>query len=282
MKKNIQALLFMAIAVILSATTISARKTVSRDTDPGTKTETINAPGKFSSVSLNGTADYELIANTSKTGLIEVKYTLPKGGMEKIVTVNVKNGELIVNGSFKTPKGVKYSDKCKMTIKIYCGPLSGIKSTGTGDVKSATTYNPGVLKVKLDGTGDISLGKVSTKQLTVKLSGTGDLKAKEVSCNGVEVNLNGTGDIEFKGIDSRDVALSNNGTGDIETGALNCDMLRISNSGTGDIDIKGGSASSLEVRNNGTGDTTVKGFEYGNISTTVGVVGSVSVNGKKY
>lgn len=282
MKKILTAVIAAVMIVVAGMTSIEARKAVSRDSQPGTRTETLRASRHFTSLILDGVADYELIADPSREGVIEIKYTLPKGGMEKMVIVEDRGSNLKIDGGFKTPAGAKYSDKAKMKIKVYYSTLNGIETRGTGDIKTPSIDAADSFTLLLNGTGDINTGRLTTKNLIIKLSGTGDIETMQIDCNRANISLNGTGDIEIKGLKARDVAMENSGTGDLEPGVVDCDVMSLRNSGTGDVTVKGGSARTLTVGNPGSGDIKIENYSYGNINVAGGRIGTTKINGKKY
>ena len=84
-----------------------------------------------------------------------------------------------------------------ITLFIAAPSLTDIEFTGAGklEMPDAVTL-PGSLSIEMEGTGDVSIGDLTTASLNLEISGAGKCDLAKVTTTGdIEIEVNGAGDV---------------------------------------------------------------------------------------
>ena len=140
-------------------------------------------------------------------------------------------------------------------LKITRRPRNGWWGAGGGTVKIYVTM-PGLTRVWITGTGDISADKMEVKDFRARLDGPGGLNIKQLVSNDVQLTLNGPGNMELGG-SARDINVIVGGPGSVQMTGLKAQTADITINGPGDVEAHADRSARLRV--NGPGHVQVEG-----------------------
>lgn len=155
---------------------------------------------------------------------------------------------------------------------LHVGRKPGASFSGRGAKVFVTM--PTIAEASVEGTGDLSVDRVTGRAFAADLSGTGNVRVGQAAVDRVTLHLSGSGDMTIAGrtqilaahasgtggIDARGLAAASaevdaSGTGDVKA-AVN-GPAQVSASGTGDVDL--GPRARCTTHKSGTGDVTCGG-----------------------
>lgn len=203
--------------------------------------------GAGSDTSSDRPVDYAALRDftgVSATGPDTVLITVGKGfsvdaegdaDVLKLLKIEVEDGDLKIG---RKDGGMRVWDK------------------GIGKAATIRVSLPALEDVALTGSGNVSVDRVTGKELELSLTGSGNMKVDAVSLTSLDAEVTGTGDVSVAGT-ARSAELSTTGTGQIDAAALKADRAEAKVMGTGDIAL--GSDGSVDISIMGTGDVTVRG-----------------------
>lgn len=115
---------------------------------------------------------------------------------------------------------------------------------------------PGLSRVWITGSGDLSVDRVSGKEFAARLDGSGGLKVGAVKSNAVRLSLNGSGQMDLDGT-AQDVSINLVGSGNVAASGLAAQTADISLAGSGEIVAH--AAGNAKLTLNGSGHAQVAG-----------------------
>lgn len=185
------------------------------------------------------TADYEKIKVvghfdvslvTGKEGNITIK--AESNFMDYIIT-EVEENTLKI----KMKKGyyLKSSPNKSIMITVPFEDISGVILSGSGEIYGTDVIKSNEFKVKISGSGDISL-PIEAEKTWVQISGSGDVKLKGNTTH-FDIKISGSGDLSAYDLNAKNVVALVSGSGDVEVYASESIKGRVS--GSGDISYKG-------------------------------------------
>lgn len=141
----------------------------------------------------------------------------------------------VVNGKWNIGFDHCVSLRKGMTVYITVPQLNEIKSTGSGDLQSASFFNFQDLDLDVTGSGDVSLD-MHVDDLTVTQTGSGDVVLSGEADTQL-IQVTGSGDYKAFNLISKNTEVTLTGSGDGRVYAST--SLRVSISGSGDLEYKG-------------------------------------------
>jgi|SRR4051812_4088235 hypothetical protein len=202
----------------------------------------------FTKIDNNTALDIVLEKGSKENVVVEVTEVDPK----KILT-EVKNNTLSISldktGMFSKMKG-------KITVTYVS--LTGIESSGSGDITcksgiettdfalnnngSGDIHFEGNVQVSNfsfhhKGSGDVELKTLSTTNLTISMMGSGDFKAEAGNAKNQIINISGSGDVQIENVTGESCTVAIKGSGDVKINVNN--SLQGSIMGSGNISYKG-------------------------------------------
>ena len=189
-------------------------------------TENRDATENFSKLTARGSVNVFLKKGDEQKIAIEAE-----DNILPLVIVEIKNGELIARteGSMRTKKGVD--------IHITYKDLLSITSSGSTDVKVASTLSGKSISLSSSGSSDLIVDSIDTKDLEVKSSGSSDILIKQVLTNNLVASLSGASDVRITGI-TTNLKASTSGSSDLYAGELSATTADLSSSGSSDIKVR--------------------------------------------
>ena len=174
---------------------------------------------------------------------------LAADNIQRYVITEVVGGKLVV----RTPNNVTIK-RGSVTVYVTAPELEAITLTGSGNFTAFDEITAGSMDLKLTGSGNVTLAKLSAASLKTQISGNGDVTINAGQCNSQDVTLTGSGDYDAHQMQSNEVKLRLTGSGDAKVWAT--DQLNVAISGSGDVRYVGHPVVSAAI----TGSGTVKGF----------------------
>jgi hypothetical protein len=167
--------------------------------------------------------------------------------LHKYIIIEVKDNALVL----KMEKNINIRTKNGIHIRVPFQDISEVYMVGSGDMDSKDTVKSDDLKLKVTGSGNITLD-VATNTLDTKITGSGDIELKGSTTN-LEVSVTGSGDFDGFDLDAQNTTATVSGSGDIKVVAKSSLKARVS--GSGDIYYKGNPEKS-DTKTSGSGDIT--------------------------
>ena len=127
------------------------------------------------------------------------------------------------------------SNKCLVTVDVYCQTLTGVSILGSGDFKGIDHIISSIFSVEVSGAGDFS-GTIECDNFSAKISGAGDIRISGTTKD-ADITVTGAGDFRGKSFDAKNATVNVNGAGDAIIRVA--DNLKARVSGAGDITYYG-------------------------------------------
>ncbi|MBO9574382.1 MAG: DUF2807 domain-containing protein [Sphingobium sp.] len=179
------------------------------------------------------------------------------------ITLQGPDAVVVTSGpqfSIKTegnPEALKY-----LTLSVHNGVLRvGRRQRNgwwgaSGDPVTVHVTMPGLSRVWITGSGDVTVDKVGSKEFSSRLDGSGGLTVGAIASNAVRLSLNGSGHMDLDGT-ARDVSISLVGSGEVSADGLTAQTADISVAGSGEIVAH--AANNAKLTLNGSGHAQVAG-----------------------
>ncbi len=114
---------------------------------------------------------------------------------------------------------------------------------------------PGLERVEIDGSGDVTVLELDQEQFEVRISGSGDADI-EGRATSIEVYVAGSGDVDLRG-DADEVFVKVRGSGDVDARRLTSKEATVTIQGSGDVKVH--ATEYFDGTVNGSGDITYYG-----------------------
>jgi hypothetical protein len=109
---------------------------------------------------------------------------------------------------------------------------------------------PGLTRVWISGSGDITADKMEVKDFRARLDGSGGLRIAQLTSNDVQLTLNGSGNMDLSGT-ARDININLVGSGSVMTHGLKAQSADISVAGSGEVHAHADRNAKLTLRGSG-------------------------------
>lgn len=218
---------------------------------------------KFESIKSTSSADVIITQGKTQSVIVE-----SDANLVPYIMTDVDNGvlKIDINKSYRNIKIVK--------IHITVPNLESIMISGSGDIRIPAVFKTNELFVKINGSGDLS-AKLDVKSLEYRSSGSGDgnfsgvngilkiyvngsgdINAKDLRLSDCNIKVSGSGDLNISG-STEDLIISINGSGDIDAYQLQAVNVTVNVSGSGTIYTH--AIESISAKIAGSGDIYYKG-----------------------
>lgn len=178
----------------------------------------------FHGIEVEGSIDVVLTQAAAQKVEVEAQANLIE-----LVTVEVSKGIWTIT----TKQG--YSTDKPFTVHISVPMIDQVSISGSGDVKSESTFAADKVQLLIAGSGDIVMA-FNAKTVKAEVQGSGDIKLNG-STQAFAASVEGSGDINAKNMTAETAAVSTSGSGDITVNATG--TLTASIEGSGDVLYKG-------------------------------------------
>lgn len=156
-----------------------------------------------------------------------------------LVQAEVKGTTLhlgFTKNNVRKPSGDKYPFR----IAISSPELEGCTMRGSSDFEARSDIQADCLTLKVEGSGDIDLRKVTARRLEIAVSGSGDVETERCKIGElIALDVKGSGDIDVKATTVTDVRAAIAGSGDIDIDLDECESADLLVRGSGDIKFRG-------------------------------------------
>ncbi len=204
--------------------------------------KTLNV-AQFHGIDVQGSIDVVLTKAAEQS--VEVE---GQANLVDLVTVEVSKGVWTITTS------KDYSTDKPFIVHIHVPVIDEVSISGSGDVKSESTFAAGDVHLSIEGSGDMVLG-FNAKSVKADIQGSGDIKLSGTA-QSFGASVEGSGDINAKNLAAETAAVSTAGSGDITVNATG--SLTASIEGSGDVLYKGSPAN---ISRNVAGSGEVRALE---------------------
>ena len=242
-RKNMKKVILAAIALTVSALTMSVSAAVLHDKDDVHEDRNVK---NFHKVVIEGAYD----VHYQQSNTVSVRLV---GEQKEIDRVSVSSdGTTLKITRNKKASGLFSFKDDDLDIYITSPDLTSVVVNGSGDFKAQGKIDSDNLSLTVLGSGDISLYDVICDNLYAKMNGSGDVEIKQLRCSAAKYELVGSGDISVRQDRVRATDISLKGSGDFKGYLQDCGKVRCNLVGSGDIRLSG-TAVSLEKSKIGSG-----------------------------
>ena len=243
-RKNMKKVILAAIALIVSALTMSVSAAVLHDRDDVHEDRNVK---NFHKVVVEG--GYDVHYQQSNT--VSVRLVGEQKEIDRVL-VSSDGTTLRITRNKKASGLFSFSKDDDLDIYITSPDLTSVVVNGSGDFKVQGKIDSDNLSLTVLGSGDISLYDVICDNLYAKMNGSGDVEIKQLRCSAAKYELVGSGDISVRQDRVRATDISLKGSGDFKGYLQDCGKVRCNLVGSGDIRLSG-TAVSLEKSKIGSG-----------------------------
>jgi hypothetical protein len=195
------------------------------------------SPGVFNAVALNIDADVVLHSDS----LYRIEVTGQRNILD-VLTTRVENNELVIDFSECV------SNYSALTIHVYAPVYVGVSICGSGSISNADSLVAGNMRIKLAGSGSISLGNIRATSVTSSISGSGNITLGGNS-QLFTSEISGSGKMKAFSLQTQTAQVNNSGSGDSEVSATQ--TLGVNISGSGDVYYRGTPALTVSISGSG-------------------------------
>lgn len=228
----------LIIALLLSSIGLSSCLSLVCEKGSGNISEQNRSVTGFNTIILEGTGDVYVMNSEKETIKVETDDNLQQFIISEI------SGDKLYVGSRKTicPN--------KLNIYITMKDMNGFVIRGAGDIKIKGPFETNEIKLKIEGSGNIYIKDLISKNVKSSIIGSGDIKISGKTEN-LMLDITGTGDVDFQNLDALSAMIEINGAGDAKINVQEKLMIKIN--GAGDVYYKG-EPPLIRTKINGSGD----------------------------
>jgi hypothetical protein len=184
----------------------------------------------FNAVSVSGSFDVYITQGSTES----VKVDAPSDVIDRIVT-EVEGGVLKIYTKNNNGGSWDWGSNKKRIVYVSIKNVNAVTLTGSGDVFFKDGLRAPSLKLKLNGSGDLT-GKVEVKTLESSIGGSGDITISGRAESSL-VSVAGSGDFTGQNLITTNTSVRVAGSGDARVNAA--DKIDASVIGSGDIHYTG-------------------------------------------
>lgn len=165
-------------------------------------------------------------------------------------SASVKNGAL----TFSTKGSFSTSSPYYATVTMPKDALTGVTSSGSGDIVVNSGFEASDFSIETAGSGDITLGASVSGLLKVSSAGSGDVKVQG-SVAEADISSSGSGEINLYDLQTS-AKVNSLGSGDVYVNAASGAKIDGTLMGSGDVTYSGGAT--CDISSLGSGDACDK------------------------
>ncbi len=140
------------------------------------------------------------------------------------------------------------------TLRIDVPPSMPLTVTGNGDGNIHIADTDAPLIVSMNGSGNVTGGRVG--HLVLSVHGSSDVSFGAVQGGGAVLEMTGSGDVRLASVAGA-LVLKHHGHGDLAVGHIDAAVLEVESTGSGDMLFGAGNVGMLSVHMQGDGDLAV-------------------------
>jgi len=232
MKKISSALLIAAVCLSLG----SCRKVIGE----GPVVSQTRSTADFSSVELGVPAEMIFIPSDHNEVVIDAQQNILD-----LIDTYVSGGELMI----KVRNSVNFRARAGIRITIRAASMHGLTINGSGSITVAQPFQPDNLKLRVNGSGNISANNIIAGQLDVSINGSGKIEVLGGTVGHEDMSISGSGDIDLMGIEAESAATQTSGSG--TTRVFVHQNLDVHISGSGNVYYKGSPTVNTHISGSG-------------------------------
>ena len=214
----------------------------------GTITKQTRDVGVFTKLSLESSADVEIVQGTTSSVVVETYPNL----MEHIETV-VEDGTLRIRQKNNT--SLSFSGNNGIKIYITNPSYNEIHVRGSGNIVANSKITSPDLNISVAGSGDAKFSDLATTKSEVNITGSGNITIDNGNADNLDISVVGSGDAHLINFPTKTVNAKVTGSGNLSCNATEKYDLRVS--GSGEIRYKKTNAS-VNSHSSGSGSIEVE------------------------
>ena len=220
----------------------------------------VHEPGQVTTMDTFGTVNvigpFNVIYENGEGYTVRVDGTAEQ--MEKM-TIYVEKEELCIDVTdYKWPRDKNLFNG--MRIFVSSPIAKELNITGSGSLTAPKAIAAEDLKMKIAGSGDITISQMKCGDMDIKIAGSGDVTTGPIQANNVTAVIAGSGDMDITGLTCKNLNNRIAGSGDITFKNLNAAYVKTSIAGSGDV-ILNGQAGKQEQSIAGSGSVDISGLK---------------------
>jgi hypothetical protein len=145
-----------------------------------------------------------------------------------VMETPIINNKLVV----RFRNNVRVRSHEQITVRVTAPSISGITSSGSGNVSVLSPLTGNNLFFNLTGSGNISLPAITTSHLEATISGSGNIYLSSGSATTTRFKITGSGNIDAQNLPSKSAITNTSGSGTIKLNASETLDVTISGSGS--------------------------------------------------
>lgn len=162
-----------------------------------------------------------------------------------VVETKVQNGILKI----KIRNNTNLLHSGRLRVHITIPEYRSVISMGSGNIYGESTINGTGIELKLTGSGNMELDKISSERVRCELTGSGNLKILGGSADDLNIRLTGSGNFNAQHMESNTADVSASGSGNTTLRVR--DRLTVNLSGSGDVNYYGNPAVNSYISGSG-------------------------------
>ncbi|WP_162902935.1 head GIN domain-containing protein [Taibaiella koreensis] len=157
----------------------------------------------------------------AQQNIIDVLETVLNDG---ILTIRVKSNTVVRPDS-------------RIRVYVTAPNITGLRVSGSGSMMVQETLNTSNLYVRVNGSGDVNITKLTTGSLDANISGSGEINVFNGTADEEYIDIAGSGSADCSGLAAYRSDVKISGSGDARVYAL--DQLKVRITGSGNVYYRG-------------------------------------------
>lgn len=162
-----------------------------------------------------------------------------------VMETPIINNKLVVR--FRNNVRVKSHEQ--ITVRVTAPSITGISSSGSGNVTVLSPLIANNLAFNLSGSGNINLAGITTSHLEAIISGSGNIYVSSGSATTTHFKISGSGNIEAENVQAKSALTNTSGSGTIKLNAS--ETLDVTISGSGSVFYTGNPVINTNISGSG-------------------------------
>lgn len=145
-----------------------------------------------------------------------------------VIETRVMNNELVI----KFKNSVKVKDHEPINVFISSPSMTSLGLSGSGSLSALGSFNSQHLRLRLSGSGNLTVQNIVTGNIDAAISGSGNIKVLSGSAASETLEISGSGDMDFKEVAVATANTKTSGSGNMYVNVSQRLDAKISGSGS--------------------------------------------------
>ena len=162
-----------------------------------------------------------------------------------VIDTYIGDGELKV----RVPHNTNLSSHEEIRVIVKAPSVNSLNLNGSGNVNALQTFSGVKTKLKISGSGRMTINRIETEELETVISGSGNIEVLGGATDELKVTISGSGHVNMLNATSRLATTNTSGSGSIKVFVT--DELDAKISGSGDVFYKGDPVTNVVISGSG-------------------------------